>query len=121
MRWPSLVVFAALLGFTGCGLFSSDADAGKGKAAKGAEAAADQVAPGRTAVGGLQPHEMDQLDGVTESDAAEAFYTKGFHYCDAVMLAGMWDVDTWDAKVKAGRMASRRRRGHAFCLCCSSH
>ena len=104
MRWRSLVIFAALLGFTGCGLFSSDADAGKGKAAKGA---GEEVAPGRTAVGGVQPHEMDQVNGVSDSDAAEAFYSKGFHYCDAVMLAGMWDVDTWDAKVKAGRMATR--------------
>lgn len=103
MRITPFVVLIALAGFTGCGLFG-----GGGSAEPRGEppAAPAATAPGpegdRTAVGGLQPHEAWRLDDSEHGAHVEAFYAQGYHYCDAVMLAGLWELDTWDAKVKAG-------------------
>lgn len=104
MRITPYVVIIALVGFTGCGLFG-----GGERATPPAQPVPSGDALGdRTAVGGLQPHEMWRLDDSQHGDHVDAFYAQGYHYCDAVMLAGLWELDTWDAKVKAGYLVRQQ-------------
>lgn len=44
-----------------------------------------------------------------EQAAVDLFYGSGYEYEDAEVLAGIWNVDTWEAKAQGGRWIDEGR------------
>jgi hypothetical protein len=47
--------------------------------------------------------------GVSEDDAFQRWSSSAYTYCDAKLLAGLWGKETWDAKIRIGRLMAKGR------------
>ena len=46
-------------------------------------------------------------DTAAENAAVDAFFQRGYGVCDADVLSRFWQIEFWDAKVRAGEMLQR--------------